>query len=90
MQAAFKGKGNISQDGGQKKKKDRKTRKRKSEKKGIGFSSASPFPARKQESFTQSGTTGIDHPTWRRTQGAVIVKGWKDKQDRGRIPDTLT
>ena len=33
-------------------------------------------------------TRGIDHLTWRRTEGAGIFKGWEDKRDRLRIPDT--
>ena len=56
----------------------------------VGFSSAPLFPTRKWEAVTQGGTRGIDHPTWRRTQGAGIVKGWKDKQDCRPIPDTFT
>ena len=32
------------------------------------------FPTRKREAVTQGGTRGINHPTWRRTQGADIVK----------------
>ena len=33
---------------------------------------------------------GMDHLTRWRTQGAGIVKGWEDKRDHGRIPDTFT
>ena len=40
----------------QEKRKDRETWKSRSEEKVVGFSSASPFPARKQETVTQSGT----------------------------------
>ena len=61
----------------------------------VGFSSASLFPAGKWEAVTQGGTMepwrGIEHLTRkRRTKEAGIVKGWEEKQDRGRIPDTLT
>ena len=52
----------------------------------VGFSSAS-FPVRKQEAVTQEGTRGIDHPTWRRTQGASIVKGWEAKQRQGKTSE---
>ena len=31
-----------------------------------------------------------DHPTWRTTQGAGIVKGWGEKRDCGSIPDIFT
>ena len=41
--------------GGQGKRKDRKTWKRRSEEKVVGFSSASLFPARKWEAVTQKG-----------------------------------
>ena len=34
-------------------------------------------------------TSGIDHLTRRRTQGACIVKDWEDKRDRWHIPDTF-
>ena len=57
------------------KRKDRKIQKSRSEEKVLGFISASIFPSRKRESVTQSGTRGIDHPTWRRIQGAGTVKG---------------
>ena len=70
--------------------KDRKTRKSSSEEKVMGFCSASLFPARKREAVTQGGTRRIDHLTGRKTQGAGIAKGWEDKRDRGRIPDTFT
>ena len=76
--------------GGQEKKKDRKTRKGRSEEKVVGFSSASLFPTRKWESVTQGGTRGIDHLMRRRIRGAGIVKGWEDKWDRVCIPDTFT
>ena len=56
----------------------------------VGFGSASLFLTRKREEVTQGGTRGIDHPTWRRTQRAVIVKGWEDKRDLARTPDTFT
>ena len=76
--------------GGQEKRKDKKTRKSKSEEEVLNFSSASLFPARKREPVIQGGTRGIDPLTRRRTQGDGIVKGWEDKRDRGRIPDTFT
>ena len=59
----------------------------------VGFSSASLFPSRKREAVTKGGTRGIDHPTRRKTKGAGIVKvvkGWEDKRESGRIPDTFT
>ena len=68
---------------------DRKTRKRRSEEKGMDFSSASLFPTRKRKAINQGGTTGIDHPMRRRTQGAGIFKAWEDKRDRMRILDTF-
>ena len=63
--------------GGQEKRKDKKTRKSKSEGKMVNISLASLFPARKQEAVTQGGTRGIDYLTRRGTQGACIVKGWE-------------
>ena len=48
-------KGTISL-GCQEKRKDRKSEKSWSEEKVVGFSSASLFPARKQETVTQGGT----------------------------------
>ena len=51
--------------------------------------SSSLFPAKKREAVTK-GRTRIDHPTRRKTQGASIVKGWVDKRDCRRIPDTFT
>ena len=36
------------------------------------------------------GIREIYHLTRRRTQGVGIVKGWEDKRDRARIPDTFT
>ena len=42
--------------GGQEKRKDRKTRKSRSEEKMVGFISASLFPTRKWEAVTQGGT----------------------------------
>ena len=42
--------------GVQEKRKDRKTRRSRSEEKVVGFSSASLFPARKLEPVTQGGT----------------------------------
>ena len=59
--------------------KDEKTRKSRSEKKVAGFSSPSIFPAREPETVTQGGSTGIDHPKWRKTQGDGIIKDWEDK-----------
>ena len=56
----------------------------------MGFTSVSLFPARKLEAVTRVETTGIDHPTWKITWGAVIVRGWEDKRDCGRISDTFT
>ena len=56
----------------------------------MGFSSAFLFLERKREAITQGGIRGIDHLTRRRTQEASIVKGWEDKQDHERIPDTFT
>ena len=76
--------------GGQEKRKDRKTRKSKSEEKVVSFSSAYLFPARKYEVVTQGGTRGIEHPTRRRTQGTGIVKGWEDKRNGKHIPDIFT
>ena len=79
--------------GDQEKRKDRKTRKNRSEENVVWFSSASLFPARKREDVTQGGTMeprGIDNLTRRKTQGAGIVKGWEDKRDRGAIPDMFT
>ena len=76
--------------GVQEKRKGRKTRKSRIEKKVVGISLASLFPARKREAITQGGTRGIDHPTRRRTQVAGIVRGWEDKRDHVRIPDTFT
>ena len=76
--------------GSQEKRKDRKTQKSTSEEKVVGFSSASLFLTRKWEVVTQGGTRGIDHPTWRRTQGVGIIKGWEDKQDCGCISHTFT
>ena len=67
-----------------------KTRKNRSEEKGVGFSSPSLFPARKWKAVIQGGTREIDHLTWRRTQEAGIVIGWEDKRDHGRIPSTFT
>ena len=76
--------------GGQKKRKGRKTWKRRSEEKVVGFSSATLLPTRKWEAVTQGGTMGIDHLMRRRTQRAGIIKGWEDKRYHGRIPDTFT
>ena len=42
--------------GGEEKRKDTKTWKSRSEEKGVGFSLASLFPARKWEAVTQGGT----------------------------------
>ena len=69
--------------------KDRKTGRSRSVDKVVSFSSTILFLARKWEAVTQGGTRGID-PTWRKTKGAGIVKGWEDKRDRGRIPDVFT
>ena len=76
--------------GGQEKRKERKTRKCKSEEKVVTFSSVCLFPTRKWEAVTQGGTRGIDYPTRRKTQGTGIVKGCEDKRDRMCIPDTFT
>ena len=64
--------------------------KRRSEEKEVGFSSVSLFLARILKAVTQGGTTGIENQTRRKTQGAGIVKGWEEKRDHGRIPDTFT
>ena len=56
-----------------------KTRKSISEEKVLGFSLTSLFPPTKREAVTKGGTSG-----------AGIVKGWEEKQDCGRIPDTFT
>ena len=67
--------------------------KSRNEEKVAGFSSASLFPAKKRDAVTHGGTMepgGIDHLTRRKTLGAGIVKGWEDKRDRGRLPDTFT
>ena len=56
--------------GGQKKRKDRKTRKSRSEEKGVGF---------------RSHPGGIDHPTRRRTQGAGIVSAFQIHSRKTRI-----
>ena len=74
---------------------DQKTRKEentksRSEEKVAGFKTASLFPARKREAVTEGGTGGTDHPTWRKTQGASIVKGWEEKRDSGCISNTFT
>ena len=45
----------------QEKRKDKKIRKRRSEKKVVGFSSESLFPTRKREAVTQGRTKGINH-----------------------------
>ena len=62
----------------QEKRKDRKTRRSRSEERVVGFSSASLFLARKTGGNHPGWnhlTKGIDLLTWRRTQGAGIVKG---------------
>ena len=82
-------KGSISL-GGQEKSKGRKTRKSRSEKKVVSFSSASLFSARKRGAVTRAGIRVIYHQKWRKTQGAGIVKDWKDKRDRGCILHTFT
>ena len=64
---------------GQKKRKDWKTGKNRSEKKVVGYSSASLFLARKWETVTQGGTGGKDHLMWRKTYGASIIIGWGEK-----------
>ena len=74
----------------EKREKTKKTRKTRREEKVVGFSSVSLFPARKREEVTQGGTREKNHPTWRKTKGAGIVKAWEDKRDRGRISDTFT
>ena len=65
--------------GGQKKRKDRKIWKSRGEEKVSSFSSASLFPAKKQEAADQGETRGIDHLMQRRTQGAGTIK------DRGQV-----
>ena len=71
--------------GGQEKRKDRKLR---SEEKVVCFSSAFQFHTRKWEAVIQGGTKGIEQLKWKRTQRAGIVKGWEERWDRRRIPDT--
>ena len=51
----------------------------KQKEKWVGFSSLSIFPVRK-----------LKAPDGEDTQGACILKGWDDKRDHGRIPDTFT
>ena len=45
--------------------------KNRSTEKVVALSSASLFSARKREVVIQGRAGGIEHPTWRRTQGAV-------------------
>ena len=54
-----------------------------SDEKVVGFISASLFPASKLEAVTQGVTRRVHQPTQRKTQGAGIVKGWKDMRDHG-------
>ena len=56
----------------------------------MGFSSASLFSARKREAVTKVEAIRIDYPTRRITQGTSNVKGWVEKRDHGRIPNTFT
>ena len=56
---------------------------------GIGLLKEYHLWRTDQNSVTQDGTMGKGHPTQRRTQGAGIVRGWEDKRNRGRIPDTF-
>ena len=86
QQAALKGTLSL----GSQKRKERKTRKSRSEEKVVSYSSVSLFLARKMEAVTQDRTRGIEHPTRRKTQGANIVKSWENKRDRGSISDTFT
>ena len=71
--------------GGQEKRKDRKTRKSKTEEKVVSFSSVSLFPCKEMGGSHSSWKSwnhlnrGIDHLTWGKTQGAGMVKGWEDK-----------
>ena len=76
--------------GVQKKRKNRKTWKSKSEEEVMGFSSVCLFPVRIREAATQGGTRGIDKTKQRKTLGAQIVKGKEDKRDHGRILDIFT
>ena len=66
------------------KRKDRKTRKSRSEEKVVNFNSA------QREAGSQDRTRGIVHLTRRRTPGAGIVKGWEDKRDWWLISNTFT
>ena len=45
----------------------------------VGFRLAFLFPARKREELIQAGTKGINQPTWKKTQGADIIRDWEDK-----------
>ena len=74
----------------EKKNKDRKTRRSRCEQKVVGFSSAPILRKETGGSYQGEIQRVIDHPTWRRTQGAGIVKGWDGKRDRVCIPDTFT
>ena len=76
--------------GGQEKRTDKKTLKSRSEEKVASFSSASLFPATKWEAVTQDGNRELDHLTQRKAQRAGIVKGWEEKRDCWRFPDTFT
>ena len=64
-------------------KRDKKTRKSKSEEKVVSFRSASLFLARKREALTKVETTGIDQPTRTITQGTDIVKGGRTSKTTG-------
>ena len=68
----------------------RETRKSRSEEKVVGFNSAFLFPVRKWEAVTQGENHRDSHPTWMITQGVGIIKGWEDKRERVRIPETFT
>ena len=72
-------------EGQEKKKKDRKPRKSRSEETIWVLAQETGGSHR----GWNHGTREIDQLTWRRTQGASVVKGWEDKRDRGHIPDTF-
>ena len=76
----------------QKKRKDRITRKSKSEEKVVGFSFGSLFhtPQGNGSHLPRVNTKGIENLPVRKTQGASIIKGWEDKLERRRIPDEFT
>ena len=70
----------------------RKTWKSMSEEKGVDFSSASLFPAKKWEAVNQVETMeiGMDHLTQMKTQKEGIIKSLEDKRECGCLPDIFT